>query len=726
MRHHCQLISFFFVLLWVSSSSAAPANVNIEVIQGEGFVRFLIETPEKINYGAELNQNELKITFEQEVSGDLHLPVVNAPDYFYASHNAEVINTLHYTVAENLDIQTTQLDNMIEIDLLQKSVVKTLASILPLSEQRHMIEGSFSKSYVVIPQEFESLPVVPEMLKHPSRHLGVLTVENTKHESAENDYDFEKRLTRSFLNRLRLQHLGNDFITQEVRLLSDFAAAEKSEKKVIALDVVEFYFSNKLFIEAYQFLSSTDVDAKDRDFLFLKAVSAYSIGRYDSVLEVLDGPATRRSDIYRGMAFAKMGAFQAAGELLFNIDVSGNFLHAADYTSLKAETALELKNIDVASRILSSAEEMNTQELVFLKSRLFAETGAVDKAITSYKNISQSQNLEYRLRARNELAYIYALSGDITYQKALQDIELATLRWREARLTRRASYLQARLLKATGDITASINAWRKLYDDYPSADYAIIAANEIRLLLAKMPDDKSLSPLTVAGVFYENVDFSPPGEEGDALIQRVADDLVMLDLLAEAAELIEHQTFKRSRGAKMAERAMRLADVYLMNKQPSEALRVLRTTRFARLPEGVQHRRTLLEATALYDLEQFEASLVVLENQDSQNGELLRAEIYWRMADWVNAGNSFELSGLWKSAETQERMLNRDESIAVLRAVSAYIRAGDDEKLHMLHKKASTNLFNVEANHLLDQIATPEHDSSVGMLIDNYVELFRV
>ena len=59
------------------------------------------------------------------------------------------------------------------------------------------------------------------------------------------------------------------------------------------------------------------------------------------------------------------------------------------------------------------------------------------------------------------------------------------------------------------------------------------------------------------------------------MIRRLADRLVAVDLLDQAAELLQHQVDHRLQGAARAQVATRLAVIYLMNRKADRALATL-------------------------------------------------------------------------------------------------------------------------------------------------------
>ena len=69
-------------------------------------------------------------------------------------------------------------------------------------------------------------------------------------------------------------------------------------------------------------------------------------------------------------------------------------------------------------------------------------------------------------------------------------------------------------------------------------------------------------------LFYDNIDLTPIGPDGDEMIRRMADRLVAVDLLGPAANLLAYQVDKRLDGVAKAQVATKLAAIYLMDHKP--------------------------------------------------------------------------------------------------------------------------------------------------------------
>ena len=98
------------------------------------------------------------------------------------------------------------------------------------------------------------------------------------------------------------------------------------------------------------------------------------------------------------------------------------------------------------------------------------------------------------------------------------------------------------------------------------------------------------------------------------MIRRLADRLVQMDLLDQAAELLQHQVDHRLQGAARAQVAVRLAVIYLMSRKPDRAIQTLRTTRTGDLPVELRNQRLMLESRALSDTGRADVALEVVAN----------------------------------------------------------------------------------------------------------------
>ena len=188
-----------------------------------------------------------------------------------------------------------------------------------------------------------------------------------------------------------------------------------------------------------------------------------------------------------------------------------------------------------------------------------------------------------------------------------------------------------------------------------------------------------LPPLEALALFYDYRELTPIGPRGDEMIRRLADRLVAVDLLDQAAELLQHQVDNRLQGAARAQVATRLAAIYLMNHKPARALHALHATRTAELASQLRDQRLLLEARALSDTGRYDLALEIIGDIKGLPAMRLRADILWAAHRWRAAAEQIETlyGDRWKKFQP----LSTSESIDVLRAAVGYALADETMSL---------------------------------------------
>src|SRR5205814_7691537 len=189
------------------------------------------------------------------------------------------------------------------------------------------------------------------------------------------------------------------------------------------------------------------------------------------------------------------------------------------------------------------------------------------------------------------------------------------------------------------------------------------------------PKGDELPPIEALGMFYEFRELTPIGRRGDEMIRRLSDRLVAVDLLDQAAELLQYQIDHRLEGAARAQVAARLAMVYLTNRKPDRAIQALRSTRIADLNGELRQQRLLLEARALSDVGRHDLALDIVSNIGGREAVRLRSDIYWASRRWREASEQIELycADRWRDFKP----LNPVEKSDVIRAVVGYALAED-------------------------------------------------
>jgi hypothetical protein len=189
------------------------------------------------------------------------------------------------------------------------------------------------------------------------------------------------------------------------------------------------------------------------------------------------------------------------------------------------------------------------------------------------------------------------------------------------------------------------------------------------------------------------------------MIRKLADRLVSVDLLDQAAELLQHQVDHRLQGAARAQVATRLAVIYLMNRKPDRALAALRTTRTDGLANELRDQRLLLEARALSETGRHDLALEIIADIQGRQATRLRADILWAARKWRDAGEQIEL--LYGNRWREFAPLSESERGDILRAAIGYALGDEPIGLGRLREKYAAKLADTPDRHAFEVVSAP-------------------
>ena len=116
-----------------------------------------------------------------------------------------------------------------------------------------------------------------------------------------------------------------------------------------------------------------------------------------------------------------------------------------------------------------------------------------------------------------------------------------------------------------------------------------------------------------------------------------------VDLLAQAAELLQYQIDSRLKGVAQAQVAAELALIRIANRDPGgRAASALNQTRAADLAPTLDRERRILEARALIDADREDLALDLLARLDGRDADLLRVDGYWKAKNYAAAADVLE------------------------------------------------------------------------------------
>ncbi len=486
---------------------------------------------------------------------------------------------------------------------------------------------------------------------------------------------------------------AENFIAREGALIKAMAMATPEQRPQARLDLARFYMARGMYPEAKGVadlvLSEAKPGFEESAALMMRAVANILIGRPEQGLKDLANPiigTNYDSQLWRALAAARLGKFAEAREKLKNVEFTVAALPIELQRIVLAEAmraALEVKDYSGAARRGSDLDVVVVTpamkpSIAVLRGRLAEALGHDRDAQSDYRMAMRSSDRAAAAEAKLLDIILRQKREEISQADALRDLETLAMVWRGDTVEVRALQMMARIYSDTGRYNEALSAVRTATQLEPNSEISrqgqdMAAALFAQLFLSLKGED--LPPIEALGMFFEFRDLTPIGRRGDEMIRRLADRLVSVDLLDQAAELLQYQIDKRLEGAARAQVAARLAMVYLTNRKPDRAIAALRSTRIADLSGELRQQRLLLEGRAQSDVGRHDLGLDIISNLAGRELIRLRSDIYWASRKWRELAEQIELyyADRWRDFKP----LNPVEKGDVIRAVVGYALADD-------------------------------------------------
>lgn len=289
----------------------------------------------------------------------------------------------------------------------------------------------------------------------------------------------------------------------------------------------------------------------------------------------------------------------------------------------------------------------NDRRRVF-QADIAARNGEIDTAITLYDRTIAGNDRRSRAIATLAKAELLLSEEDITAEEAVNELDGLRYVWRgdslEFKILRRLGELEI----AAGRYRDGLRTLKRAAANFPEHPATARMANDMRAVFERLYLDgeaDEMEPVSAIALFDEFRELAPAGSTGDAMIRRLADRLVAVDLLDKASELLTHQVEFRLEGQEKAMVGARLAMIQILNRKPELALEALENSEVADMLPGTRRDRALARSRALSQVGDYDQALAALGSVNGDEADLLRAEIHWKAQDWNNAANVFARLG---------------------------------------------------------------------------------
>ena len=160
-------------------------------------------------------------------------------------------------------------------------------------------------------------------------------------------------------------------------------------------------------------------------------------------------------------------------------------------------------------------------------------------------------------------------------------------------------------------------------------------------------DFADLDPLLAVMVYDEFKELTPVGDEGDQLIDRLADKLMDINLYSRAVSVLQDKMERLGEGQHAIKTGLRIAATQLLDRQAQAARETLQkvddmlSNYSGEDKDDMNQKVVLLKARALADTGDYNRALFMTEGLDDTADVLrLRIDTAWRAGEWVKVSDN--------------------------------------------------------------------------------------
>jgi hypothetical protein len=431
------------------------------------------------------------------------------------------------------------------------------------------------------------------------------------------------------------------------RLAAETGAAAPLARARLRQETAEALLAMGLAVEAHGVLALAATEdpaaARDPRLQGLSAMAALLAGRVAETQGLADPrlDGTDEIALWRALRATALGQSATAQAPVFAATAPLVATYAAPLRArlapLLAEGMAAGGEPEAARRLLdAAAPPEETARLA--RARIAEAKGEIDAALDAYEAAARGRDRLQRARAIAGGTELALREGRIDAAEAAKRLDAGLFAWRGDGFETAQRGRVAELRMQAGDPRGALAMLRETAALFPEQD-AAIRPRLSAAFNALFRDDgaDALPPAQAVTLFEENVDLLPQGAEGEAMIARLAERLLQLDLPGRAAALVQRVMDAQDQGEARAAIGARLATMRLSDKDPMGARAALAASAADGLPPSLVRERRGIEARALAESGDPAGALALLGAQADPPALELRAAIAAAAGDWTAA-----------------------------------------------------------------------------------------
>lgn len=396
-----------------------------------------------------------------------------------------------------------------------------------------------------------------------------------------------------------------------------------------------------------------------------------------------------------------------------------------------AEVNLREGRVNDADLLLAMVEEhpelldnSMSAALDYLRGESYRQKGNVEKALSLWEGLENNKDDLYRTKAKLALTVLLKDLNKINAKQAIDRLEHLRYAWRGDQLEAQINYWLGKYYFDIKDYAKGLNIMREAASIAGDTKLGRRVASDMRdefseLFLSDELD--KISAIDAAAIYEGFTELTPAGDQGDKLVQRLAEKLADADLLERAEKLLRQQVAHRLSGEDKIRVALRLASIELLDKQPDNALSSLKQAEdeLKNVPQNEMSKaRTqelmLLKARAYAEKGNAQRGLAILDSLSPDDDVYkLTADIAWQQGYWDDAAAALDNVLQDENISASRPLTDKQTEIIMKRAIALNL-ANDRVALANMRKKYSDLMLQTTRAHQFELITRPHSSAELA------------
>jgi len=456
---------------------------------------------------------------------------------------------------------------------------------------------------------------------------------------------------------------SHDYIEKRKELDQFMTMASDDNKLGVVLDLTKLTLSQNLGVEAFGYLQlASDMNPQIKDiseYHALRGAAHFLGGQYDIAKKYFENDKLNNiseAGLWHVATLAAMGDEEEALKAYNNNASLASIYPYEIKTQVLAPIALAMINQNRANDALKITElldkdsETRTGEelatLAYLKGRAQSVTGRPDEAISNLYKASLGDKLgPYGIRSELLLITDELAREVIDRPTAIQRMERLRFAWRGDDLETQIHQALGNLYIENNEPRTGLTILKRAASNAPTVEerrtIVRTMANAYKSIFLSDRFD-GLDPLVSVAVYDEFKELTPVGEEGNKLIDSIADKLMSISLMSRATDVLRDKMNRLGQGQDAIRTGLRIAAIELLDREPENALVTLsEVDKMIAAYRGedkdeLNSKIVLLKARGYSDTGNPKQALFMTEGlADTDDVIRLRIDTAWRSAQWV-------------------------------------------------------------------------------------------